>query len=102
MELAFNWIKGSVKYADYSLYSLPLWGMQYKHMQAVQVMGWDSVVTVEDHLVDGGFGSWMLESLMNHPNLIGRVLIKALDSIVCSMVGKQKTLNEAGGLVVKI
>jgi len=102
MELALNWIKGSVKYADYSLYSLPLWGMQYKHMQAVQVMGWDSVVTVEDHLVDGGFGSWMLESLMNHPNLIGRVSIKALDSIVCSMVGKQKTLNEAGGLVVKI
>ena len=100
MELAHNWIKGSVKYADYSLYSLPLWSMQYKHMQAVQVMGWDSVVTVEDHLVDGGFGSWMLESLMNHPNLIGRVSIKALDSIVCIMVGKQKTLNEAGGLIV--
>ncbi len=100
MELALSWIKGSAKYADYSLYSLPLWGMQYKHMQAVQVMEWESVVTVEDHLVDGGFGSWMLESLINHSDLIARVSIKALDSIVCSMVGKQKMLNEAGGLIV--
>jgi len=100
IELALSWIKTSEKYTDYSLHSLPLWGMRYKYLQAGLVANWEEVVTVEDHLLDGGFGSWMLESLINHSELISRVSIKALNPIVCSMVGKQKTLNEAGGLII--
>lgn len=84
--------------ADYALWSLPLWGMSSKPSQESQVRSWKEVVTVEDHLVDAGFGSWMLESLAEYPELLGRVKIKALSSAICGMVGKQNTLNELGGL----
>lgn len=84
--------------SDHALWSLPLWGMSSKPYQESQVRSWEEVVTVEDHLVDGGFGSWLLESLAEHPELSGRIKIKALSSEVCGMVGKQSTLNEFGGL----
>lgn len=89
----------SEAYAEVALHSLPLWCMAAKALQADQVAQWDSVVTVEDHLQDGGFGSWMLEALANRPELMQRLTMKALDPKVCGMVGSQRVLNEAGGLV---
>lgn len=81
-----------------AVYSLPLWGMGSKTVQAEQVRSFSTVVTVEDHLIDCGMGSWLLESLMDHPELLPRVQIKALSPQVCGMVGRQATLNLAGGL----
>lgn len=97
---ASNWIS-SGNYAGYALHSLPLWGMAAKTGQVDQIKPWDSVVTVEDHLQDGGFGSWMLESLATRPELLQRLTMKALDPKVCGMVGSQRVLNEAGGLTVE-
>ena len=77
---------------------MPLWSMASKPTQAEQVAAWDAVVTLEDHLADGGFGSWLRESLESAQHLMSRVLVRALDSKVCGMVGKQTTLNEAGGI----
>jgi transketolase len=95
---AAEWIKRDAKYRGYALHSLPLWSMAVKPQQAAQVHGWNEVVTVEDHLQDGGFGSWMLEALCRDKQLMSRIELKALSPEVCGMVGKQEALNEAGGL----
>jgi transketolase len=88
--------------ADATIASLPLWSMQTKALQVEQIRRFDRVTTVEDHLVDGGFGSWLLEATISAPDLLSRIRIKALDSKVSGMVGKQSTLNEQGGLVHSI
>jgi transketolase len=81
-----------------ALYSLPLWGMHSKGLQSSQVEKFKKIITVEDHLLDGGFGSWMLESLLDRPELLSAVKVKALEPTVCGLVGRQAVLNEAGGL----
>lgn len=81
-----------------SVYSMPLWGMSCKEKQAELVSRFESVVTVEDHLSDGGLGSWMLEALSGRSELITRIRIKALNPSVSGMVGRQSTLNIEGGL----
>lgn len=85
-------------YCEYSVFSLPLWSMKTKSLQPAQVSTASHVVTLEDHLVDGGFGSWLMESLSDSPDLRGRLQSRALDSIVCGLVGSQKALNKQGGL----
>jgi len=89
------------KNQEWSRYSLPLWGMHEKILQGSYVNKFDRVVTIEEHLLDAGFGTWMMESLLQSPDLIGRLQIKALDSRVCGMVGSQETLNYEGGLDMK-
>ncbi|MEH3158263.1 MAG: hypothetical protein PGN08_04615 [Sphingomonas taxi] len=81
-----------------SVYSMPLWGQSSKPLQADQADGFPKTVTLEDHLYDGGFGSWMLESLSRRPDLLSRMRIDALDAHVCGTVGSQATLNAVGGL----
>lgn len=95
---ASQWIRKSGMYSDFSLHSLPLWGMSTKFSQVSQVERWRAVVTVEDHLQDAGFGSWMFEALSGTPELLTRIKIKALSPKVCGMVGRQEILNELGGI----
>ncbi|UOA09513.1 transketolase family protein [Methylobacter sp. S3L5C] len=83
---------------SYSLNSMPLWSMKTKGDQAQQIEAFESIITVEDHLMDGGFGSWLLESASIRPELLARINIKALDAKVCGMVAKQSTMNAQGGL----
>lgn len=89
---------GDRKDGDLSVYSLPLWGQSSKSMQADQAGRFARTVTLEDHLHDGGFGSWMMESLNGRPDILSRVRADALDAAVCGNVGSQATLNEVGGL----
>lgn len=99
LALAHKWLS-EPKFSGYALHSLPLWGMAAKPLQAKQVEPQELVMTVEDHLADGGFGSWLRESLENTPQFMSRVSVRALNARVCGMVGKQSVLNEVGGLVV--
>jgi transketolase len=78
--------------------SLPLWGMRFKQFQADQVQRFQAVTTMEDHLQDGGFGTWLIESCLGSQELVGRIAVEALDPKVCGMVGSQKILNQSGGL----
>jgi transketolase len=84
--------------SDYSIFSMPLWSMKTKPLQSFQLTQFANIVTVEDHLLDGGFGSWNLEcnNILPHSNT--RIKIKGLSSEVCGMVAKQIVLNEVGGL----
>ena len=77
---------------------LPLWGMAAKTQQAKQVRRAREVVTLEDHLADGGFGSWLFEAVSHEPGLAGRLRSLALDPRICGMVAGQETLNAEGGL----
>lgn len=95
--LAMEW-QGREDYRQHSVKSLPLWGMSVKHLQTEQVRAAETVTTLEDHLPDGGFGSWLMESLSQEPALRVRLETLALNPTVCGLVGSQKTLNSVGGL----
>jgi transketolase len=82
----------------YAHHSMPLWSMKVKNIQAQQVEKFNTVITAEDHLMDGGFGSWLLEATTIRPDLLARIKIKSLDAKVCGMVAKQATMNAEGGL----
>jgi transketolase len=84
--------------SDQSIYSLPLWGMATKMQQAGQIRSYKEITTYEDHLIDGGFGSWLMESVVNQADLLTRIKVTALDPIVCGTVGSQKYLERLGGL----
>lgn len=97
MGLANAWL-GTAACAGFSLHSMPLWSMKAKRDQATFVAAWDSVVTIEDHLADAGFGSWLRESLEGSSHLMGTVSVRALNADVSGMVGSQGALNALGGL----
>ncbi|MCA3695542.1 hypothetical protein [Aquidulcibacter sp.] len=80
------------------VYSLPLWGMKNKGVQGEQMRGFETVTTYEDHLLDGGFGSWLMEATNSQPDLKSRVDVKALNSEVCGAVASQQVLHRLGGL----
>lgn len=87
-------------YEGYALYSLPVWGSDLKNKQRFSPENIETLTTVEDHLLDGGFGSWMLESaLVFSPDLCSKMTIKALDPSVTKLVAKEDQLRHEGGLV---
>lgn len=98
LDLAYRVLVGNPELHDWALHSMPLWSMNTKQDQPCQIDPFSQVVTVEDHLIDGGFGSWLLEAASLQPELLLRIKIKALDAKVCGMVGKQSTLNIECGL----
>jgi transketolase len=85
------------KLSGHSVYSMPLWSMGTKSSQTDQANGLTELVTLEDHLLDGGFGSWMAESLIGTESA-SRLRPIALSDRVCDMVASQATLNRLGGL----
>jgi transketolase len=97
LALAHGW-RATGPYAGHALHSLPLWGLAHKPRQAEQVAACRAVTTVEDHLADAGFGSWLREAVAHEPALMGRIANKALQPAVCEHVGSQASLNALGGL----
>lgn len=86
------------KIAGADLYTLPLWSMRSKVSQPSQCGRYETIVTVEDHLRDAGFGSWMSEALDAVDRSTCRLVCKALDAEVCGVVGDQASLYDAYGL----
>jgi transketolase len=72
--------------------------MGSKAVQPEQLQSREIVVTMEDHLIDGGFGSWLCEAAMGGIGLVDRIRPIALSVDVCDTVASQKTLNRIGGL----
>jgi len=75
--------------------------MAYKAYQVDQVYAFKHIVTVENHLEDGGMGSWLLESLPPNQGLRDRITLRALDASVCGTVGSEEALHRVGGLAFK-
>ena len=82
-----------------AVYSLPLWSMAAKSMQSAQIALHDRVTTFEDHLADGGFGSWLAESVAG-TDAAARIRPIALSPEVCDLVASQPALNRIGGLTL--
>jgi transketolase len=96
LSLAREWINTN-EYKNFAIYSLPLWGMKYKKLQLDQIKKISKLVSIEDHLTDGGFGSWILESLYSKLDQTSfNIEIKALTNDVCGQVGTQVYLNKLG------
>jgi transketolase len=98
LEMAHRFIDNNPELESWAINSLPLWGMKVKNTQSSQIEKYSSTTSLEDHLMDGGFGSWLLEAASSSPHLLPQLKIKSLDPKVCGMVGNQSTLNIAGGL----
>ena len=47
------------EYKDFSIYSCPIWGQKYSKQQVKYLDRFEKIITVEDHLKSGGFGSWL-------------------------------------------
>jgi transketolase len=98
LEIGMSIKNSTPEYSDWNVYTMPLWGMKCKFRQLDQVSRMSKVITLEDHLVDGGFGSWMLESLPHESGMRNKLDLKGLDPVVCGSVASQVELNKLGGL----
>ena len=84
---------------DYDWATLPMWGMKFKNQQIKNLKKYKKVITVENHLQDGGFGSWLSESLTQKQNDIKtKIISKFLDKKVIGKVGSEHYLNSKYGL----
>lgn len=80
------------EYSDYAVYSMPLWGRIGRAQQAEMLTRFSHLTVVEDHLADGGFGSWILECA-NSAGLTNIVIERAgLSDSVLGRVGTQEYL----------
>jgi len=95
--IAMDW-HAQPDYRDHAVFSMPLWSMADKPSQAETLRRFEQVLTIEDHLQDGGFGSWLLEARAQDLTLATQIRTIALDPAVCGMVGSQGLLNKLGGL----
>ncbi len=98
LQLAMDWA-AQPDFANHAVFSMPLWSMADKVAQAKKLAQYDQVVTIEDHLQDGGFGSWLLEARAMAPEVSCHVSTIALSPEVCGTVGSQATLNMLGGVL---
>jgi len=77
--------------------SLPLWSEEKKSEIATELSLHGAIVSVEDHLTAGGFGSFLREAVADTV-IQSRLKTVSLDASVCGLVGKQDVLNSSGGL----
>lgn len=89
------------RHPEYSIFTLPAWSMSSKRKQINFVNRFDELLVVEDHLIDGGFCSWLLESLISFSTNC-KIRSISLHPRVCGTVGSQETLNKYGGLELAI
>jgi len=82
---------------EWGVVSLPLWGEGKKSEIADELSRYSAIVSVEDHLTAGGFGSFLREAVADMAIQL-RLKTVSLDATVCGLVGKQDVLNSAGGL----
>jgi transketolase len=75
----------------YSIYSLPLWGMKYKKFQYNYIKKYEKIFVAEDHFHDGGFQSWINESL-HMKNCKTNVISYSISSDVINKVGSKEYL----------
>ena len=82
---------------DWRLASLPLWSSRHIKELSAQMKDFSKIVTVEDHLRAGGFGSFIREA-MDEVGLMPQICTMALSEEACGYVASQQALNKIGGL----
>lgn len=82
---------------DYCHFTLPAWGMRHRDYLKEFIEQFDEITVIEDHLLDGGFCSWILECLIGTQH-ISKIKSKALLTKAIGLVGTESYLHEASGL----
>ena len=96
LQLVSDWTQEK-QLESFQIYSCPLWGSSSGELQDDLLKQYDLIISVEDHFLSGGFGSWLLESSAGTGSSIN-LRTMALSSSVFGEVGSQSALNELGGL----
>jgi transketolase len=96
LSLAIKLLKNK-EFEDFGIYSCPIWGAFYKDSQQKQIDCFDQVITVEDHLLDCGFGSWIRESVTNVNSHL-KISHKGLTKNVVGKVGSENYLYNLDNL----
>ncbi len=83
----------------FCLYSMPAWGQKFREFlrNAPWIKSFETIYTVEDHLLDGGFTSWLLECLISLDNP-PKIIPKTLSENVIGLVAKEDTIHQAAKL----
>ncbi len=81
----------------YAIYTLPCWGHRFRGYIKDFASKYSLIYTYEDHLLDGGFGSWILESLIGH-NDISKIRVKSLNSNLIDMVADEASIHSSSDL----
>jgi transketolase len=84
-------------HSDCCHYTLPAWGLRHKAQMSTFAEQFDEIVVIEDHLLDGGFCSWVLESLINTDSIV-KVKSKALLTETIDLVGGEDYIHQVSGL----
>jgi len=80
-----------------ALFSMPAWGMRFReHVQSF-ASNYIRIITLEDHLIDGGFGSWVLESLAGSIHA-SKVYVQSLSLESIRKVGNENYIHELSNL----
>jgi len=75
----------------YPIYTVPLWGGVATKYFSQQITQYETIITVEDHVLEGGFGSYTLEVVAKY-RLNVRVLPIAFQRDVVGKAAKEETL----------
>ncbi len=97
LQIAMDWAVED-EHVDRMVYTMPLWSMADIAAQIEPLGEFEEVVTLEDQLEAGGFGSWLFEAKVHDASLDCILRPVSLSSEVCGTVSSQATLNRLGGL----
>jgi len=81
------------KFSDFGIYTCPIWGPKVSNLQVEQIKQFEVVISVEDHLRDCGFGSWLNESCESN-NVKNKLYNSYLDKSIIGKVGSEDYLLE--------
>jgi transketolase len=81
----------------YGLYTLPAWGMKSRSFLPAWADKFSRIYVVEDHLLDGGFCSWILESLMGTSS-ITKIISRSISQDLIGFVASESTIHSYAGL----
>ncbi|MDC0621352.1 hypothetical protein OAO88_00345 [Candidatus Pelagibacter sp.] len=92
LELGLKMVS-KTKYANFNVYTCPVWGQKYKKKILIELKKWKEIVILEDHLIDCGFFSYISEINRNI-----KIRSISLNPEIIGKVGSQNYLNSLGGL----
>ena len=88
MQLGFDQINENPIFNNFSLYSCPIWGQKFDSLLSKQFDLFDEIISIEDHLKAGGFGSWLLENV----NVKNNFKLGYISNSVIGKVGNENWL----------
>jgi transketolase len=98
LQIVKQYIINYPEISNYDIYTCPIWGASFKNVQQSQIDKFNKILTVEDHLFDGGFGSWLRESIVK-PEAHIKLSNIALSQNVIGKVGSEEYLLKEGNLI---